>query len=320
LKKSFKSSERPAPRNPLALDSLHLLDVIVRNGSFAQAARALGCVPSAVTYAVRRLEGDLDVVLFDRSGHRARLTPAGEEMLSEGRHLLNAAEDLVRRVKRVAMGWDQEIRIALDGAIAFERLTPLIERFYEAAPTQVRVLRELLGGTWDALSSGRADLAIGAPRGGPEATRHGTSYRTIELGRLQFVFAIAPLHPLASVPTPIPLSELRRYRQIVVADTSRELAPRTAGLFGAPDVLVVPDMAAKLTAQAAGLGVGHLPEPLAREAVARGELVVRKTARAPEDEPVNDVCIAWRTDARSKALEWWIEELRKPAQRAALLK
>src|SRR5215813_8499917 len=101
----------------LTLDALRLIDAIARSGSFAQAARALGRVPSAVTYSVRRLEEDLDVLLFDRRGHRARLTPAGAEMLREGRHLLAAADDLVRRVKRVARGWEQEMRIALDGVI-----------------------------------------------------------------------------------------------------------------------------------------------------------------------------------------------------------
>src|SRR5262250_1941111 len=103
----------PAPT--LTFESLALIDAIVRYGSFAQAARALGRVPSAVTYSVRRLEEDLDVLLFDRRGHRAQLTPAGAEMLREGRHLLAAADDLVRRVKRVARGWEQELRIALDG-------------------------------------------------------------------------------------------------------------------------------------------------------------------------------------------------------------
>ena len=54
----------------LTLEALQLIDAIVRHGSFAQAARALGRVPSAVTYSVRRLEEDLDVLLFDRRGHR----------------------------------------------------------------------------------------------------------------------------------------------------------------------------------------------------------------------------------------------------------
>ncbi len=46
--------------SPLTLDALQLVDAIDRRGSFAGAAAELGRVPSAVTYAVRKLEDDLD--------------------------------------------------------------------------------------------------------------------------------------------------------------------------------------------------------------------------------------------------------------------
>ena len=58
------------------LAALTLVRSIARRGSFAAAARALGKVPSAVTYTVRQLEQELDVLLFDRRGNRAALTEA----------------------------------------------------------------------------------------------------------------------------------------------------------------------------------------------------------------------------------------------------
>jgi DNA-binding transcriptional LysR family regulator len=303
----------------LSLEALQLVDAIARHGSFAQAAHALDRVPSAVTYSVRRLEEELDVLLFDRRGHRAQLTPAGTELLREGRHLLAAADDLVRRVKRVARGWEQEIRIALDGVIAFECLLPALERFCAVAPTQVRISNEVLGGTWDALAAGRADLVIGAAQSGPDATRLGAAYRSLELGRMPFVFAVSPRHPLASVPSPLPLAELRRHRQVIVADTSQQLSPRSAGTFGAPDVLVVPTMQAKLAAQAAGLGVGYLPEPIARTALKHGDLIAKQTEHARGDDSGVALHVAWRVDARGKALVWWLDQFKTPQQRAALL-
>ena len=66
---------------PITPELLTLVDAIARHGSFAKAAREQGKVPSAVTYAIRKLEDGLDVLLFDRSGQRARLTPAGEALL-----------------------------------------------------------------------------------------------------------------------------------------------------------------------------------------------------------------------------------------------
>ena len=78
----------------LSLEALEVIDAIARKGSFAAAAESLFKVPSALTYTVRKLEEDLGVSLFNRSGHRATLTEAGAELLNEGRNLLNAASEL----------------------------------------------------------------------------------------------------------------------------------------------------------------------------------------------------------------------------------
>ena len=48
----------------------------------------------------------------------------------------------------------------------------LVAEFYAAnTGTRVKLLHEVLGGTWDALAAGRADLAVGAsgdaPSGAP---------------------------------------------------------------------------------------------------------------------------------------------------------
>jgi DNA-binding transcriptional LysR family regulator len=300
----------------LTLDALQLIDAIARRGSFAGAADELGRVPSAVTYAVRRLEDDLDVLLFDRRGYRARLTPAGEELLREGRHLLAAADELAQRVRRVASGWEQELTLALDNLIPFARLVPLLDEFMRIAPTQVKISDEVLGGTWDALMSGRADLAIGAIQEGPEPSRLGAGYRAEPLGTVSFVFAVAPSHPLAAVGSPLPAGELRKHRQVVVADTSQRMAPRAAGLLGLADVLTVPTLAAKIAAQKAGLGCGFLPAHLVRDALARGELIVKTTDQERGDSTMH---MAWRNDARGKAVAWWLEKLRTSATRAALV-
>ncbi|WP_254774323.1 LysR family transcriptional regulator [Marinobacter sp. AC-23] len=86
----------------ITIDALKVLDAIDRKGSFAGAASVLFRVPSAISYTVHKLEEDLNVTLFDRSGHRAILTPAGHYLLEEGRTLLEAAENLAHSTRQVA--------------------------------------------------------------------------------------------------------------------------------------------------------------------------------------------------------------------------
>lgn len=296
----------------ITLDLLHMLDAIEHHGSFTAAADALHRVPSALSHAIAKLEGELGLPLFLREGRRATLTPAGRTLLDEGRHLLRAADELERRVQRIATGWEAELRIAVDMIIPAERLYPAIDRFYaDGLGTQIRLFYEVLGGVWDALATGRADLAIGAP--GDMPARSGISSRL--LGDTRLLFMVAPHHPLAAWPGPIPSSELLRHRAIALADTSRELTARTAGLLEGQDVLRVPDMQAKGAAQVAGLGVGHLPRWLAEREAAAGRLVEKALS---EPRPCIPLHLAWRTRHSGKALEWFLDELAKNAEIEAL--
>jgi DNA-binding transcriptional LysR family regulator len=65
----------------ITIDALKVLDAIDRKGSFAGAASELFRVPSAISYTVQKLEEDLSVSVFDRTGHKAVLTPAGRYLL-----------------------------------------------------------------------------------------------------------------------------------------------------------------------------------------------------------------------------------------------
>ena len=292
-----------------------MLQSIARAGSFAAAARAIGLVPSALTYRVRQIEQALDVLLFDRSTRQARLTPAGAELLTEGGHVLEAIDAMANRVKRVATGWEPQLTIAVDSIMSRTTLMELCESFFALGPpTRLRVREETLSGTLFALTSGQADLAIGVPD-----NTHSSDIHTRLLGDVRFVYAVAPHHPLASAQEPLTDSLLRQHRAIAAADSIQQGHGLTIGLFGGQEVFTVATMQAKIDAQLRGMGGGFLPECMASAYIATGRLVVRRTERA---ERVVRLHYAWRGASRPKqgrALQWWLKQLDSPATRAALL-
>lgn len=289
----------------LTLDALLVLDAIDRRGSFAGAAQELHRVPSAVTYTVQKLEEDVGTAVFDRSAHRAKLTAAGRELLASGRHLLRAAEDLEARVKRVATGWETELGLAYDSTLPLRPLLALLQEFYQVGcGTRLRITSEVLGGNWDALASGRADLVIGAPWDAPP----GGGYTSQALGQMEWVFAVAPDHPLAAAPEPLTSLDIQAHRAVTAADSSRNLPPRTSGLLSGQETLTVPDLAAKVAAQAAGLGVGHLPRYLAEREAAAGRLVIKQTEEPKVSAPIY---LAWRTQHKGNALQWFAQRLER---------
>lgn len=309
-------------RNALTPDALAMVDAIARCGSFAAAARELGKVPSALTYSVRQLEEALDVLLFDRSSRQARLTAAGTEMLTEGRRLLAEMDAVANRVKRVAAGWETQLTVAVDSVISRITVFELCEAFYalDGPGTRLRLRSEVLAGTLEALTSGQADLAIGCA----ELTAPPAGIRSLPLGEMSFVFAVAPHHPLAKSDEPLSDAELLRHRAVAVADSAQREAPLTVNLLPGQDVLTVASVPAKIEAHLRGLGCGFLAEPMVREHIRAGLLVVRPVQR--QLTRVRLAC-AWRVqrtdDGRDvppgRALAWWLEQLEAPATRKALL-
>lgn len=90
-------------QSPITLEALHILDAIDRRGSFAAAANELDRAPSSLSYQIQKLEQDLDIIIFDRSGHKAHFTEAGKLILERGRAILQASEKLVNDATLLVM-------------------------------------------------------------------------------------------------------------------------------------------------------------------------------------------------------------------------
>jgi DNA-binding transcriptional LysR family regulator len=292
-----------------------MLQTIAATGSFAAAARALGVVPSALTYRVRQIEDALDVLLYDRSSRQARLTEAGAELLREGARLLEEIDAVANRVKRVATGWEPQFTIAVDSIISKATVMELCEAFFALnPPTRIKLRDETLSGTLEALTSGQADLALGVAE-----SNNNTGIQSQPLGDVRFVYAVAPHHPLAKAIEPLTDEVLREHRAVAVADTITRGGGMTIGLLGGQDVFTVATMQAKLDAQLRGLGSGFVPESMAHTYIDTGRLVVKQINRAQRLVRVN---YAWRQARESglgRALQWWLNQLESPATRAALL-
>lgn len=287
----------------ISLDSLLVLDAVDRLGTFAAAAEELFRVPSTISYTISKLEQDLDVKLFHRHGPKVALTQAGKELLTEGRYLLGAAYEIEDRVKRVASGWETRLTIGMDTIFNPSCLAAEIDAFYDVAPkTQLGFLHDSLSGTWEALLDRRADFLIGAAGHGPT----GGGYKTKLIGMMDFVFAIAPGHPLAKIERPLHKRDLLQYRAITVSDTVRKSVSRSIGVVGGQSTLSVPNMQTKLNLQKAGLGVGFVPAQMAEPAIQSGHLMVKEVE---EPRPAEPLYLAWRTGEKGHALKWWIENL-----------
>ena len=294
----------------LTLDALVVLDAIDRAGSFAAGAERLFRVPSAVSYTIHKLEQDLGIRIFDRSGHRARLTSTGEQLLRDGRVLINLAEELERKVKQVHAGWEARLAIGVADVVPRSAVYPLLSAFYDTPghqSTYLHVTTETQASCWETLLAGRSDLVIGAPEPGPNVN----GYRTQPLGEVQLALVVPSAHPLARAQEPLASEVLLQYR--VVRQVPRPFGRRLNE--GNDELVAVDDYQSQVEAIRHGLGIGYVPAYLVGEDVEAGRLVTKAVADAPKLR----LAAAWRTGRAGRGLQWFLDRLSDGELRARLV-
>jgi DNA-binding transcriptional LysR family regulator len=287
----------------LSRSTLELLDAITRAGSFSGAGVLLNKVPSAVSHSVKQLEDDLGVTLFDRNHRNVSLTTAGQYFVNEARAMLKHMDRMEANVVRIAKGWRPSLTIAVDVILSLEHLNQLITAFsQEFDDVELRVRMEIFNGVWDALVTGRADIAIGATTAIPVDGQF--DYK--EMGSIDWVFVVGKTHPLAENSAGMGALELSPYPSIGLEDTSREIPRRTTWRLPHQRKLIVPNWEVALDAAKSGAGVGYFPQHVASRSILEGSLIEKCLSEPKAPSPC---CLAWSTDEQSPALTWVLEYL-----------
>lgn len=289
----------------ITLDALTVVDAIATGGSFSAAAEALHKTTPAVTYSVQKLERELGVAIFDRSGHRAVLTPAGEELLTQGRQVLRSMGDLQCRLQRIASGWESELTIAVGEMVLAKNLFALIDECQNHnRNTRIRLANECTSSDWVDSSSKQADLIIGAPGG--VHTPDGYAMRS--LADIDISFVVATSHPLAKKSRRIKCDDVIEHRIVIVSDSLHEFPAGTPDAFLGRDVLSVPDLQSKYEAILSGLGVGYLPTYMVEDDIKVGRLLAKHLEELKSSLPL---IVQWRTTNPGKTLDWFLENLQR---------
>lgn len=287
----------------LTLESLRVMDAIDRRGSFAAAADELGRVPSALSYTMQKLEEELDVILFDRSGHRTKFTNVGRMLLERGRVLLEAADKLTSDAEALAKGWETHLTLVCEALVPASDLFPLVDKLSDKSDTQLSILTEVLAGAWERLESGKADIVI-AP---DMHFRSSSEINSKPLYSISHVYVASPDHPIHQEPEPLSDVTRVKYRGIAVADTARERPVITVQLLDKQQRLTVSTIEDKRNALLAGLGVATMPYPLVEQDIREGRLRVVSAEYSHQ----TNIIMAWRRDSMGEAKSWCLREIPK---------
>lgn len=184
--------------------------VAAEEQSFTRSANRVHIHQSALSRAIKELEEELGVQLFERGKGRIRLTWSGEVFREDVRRLLSFLNHARTRTKAAEHGYRGYLRIALTDGLAQPRMTELLERCRAEEPlTEIRVLEMTVSEMIQALKFDQIDAGFTIHSG------HEVDGQCKEVAWTdRLVFAIPSHHPLAARDK-VPLSEAAMHPMII---------------------------------------------------------------------------------------------------------
>lgn len=252
----------------ITIDQLRVFRQVAEKGGFSAAARAMHRAQSAVTYAVQKLEEQVDLPLFDRGGYRPTLSEAGRALLPRAGRILEELEGFAAQARGIAGGLEPEVSLVAEAMYPMPRLVRVLSEFQREFPSvQLRIQVESLGATSEAVLDGRADLGVALEF----AAAVLPDLDTVPMGHIELVPVAAPSHPLAKLRGKISLEALRDHVQLVLADRSKLTEGRDYSVF-AVRTWRLADLGARHEMLLAGLGWGSMPRHMIEEDLKAGRL------------------------------------------------
>ncbi len=270
---------------------------------FGRAAARLGIAQPPLSQAIRNLERELDVVLFERTSRRVALTPAGAALFVRAEALIAASQAAVEDVRRVGKGAAGTLSVGVMSAAMLDMLIAPLRRLRETAPGLEIDIRQMASEAQIvAIADGRLDVGLVdvTPRAEP-FPRGRRRIATETAWREAWLVALPPEHPLASARslklealTDEPMMSLPRapatgfYDQVIALCQAAGFSPHI--------LREVEQLPALLTLVAAGHGIALVPACV--HTAWRG--AVRCVPLGPA--PSIGVTLAWDAEASSAGI------------------
>jgi len=279
----------------MTLTELKYIVAVARERHFGKAADACFVSQPTLSVAVKKLEEELDLKLFERSANEVTVTPLGEEIVRQAQSVLEQAaniKDIAKRGKDPLAG---ALKLGVIYTIAPYLLPDLVRQVITRTPQMPLMLQEnFTVKLLEMLRTGEIDCAILAEPF-PD-----TNLAIAPLYDEPFVAAVPSTHPLAACSS-ITAEELKQETMLLLGnghcfrDHVLEVCPEFARFSSSTEGIRKSFEGSSLETikhmVAAGMGVTLVP----RLSVPKGELAAlgspakaRKGAKAkgaPSDEP-----------------------------------
>lgn len=145
----------------MTLTELKYIVAVARELHFGKAAEACFVSQPTLSVAVKKLEEELDIKLFERSANEISITPLGEEIVRQAQSVLEQAAGIKEIAKRGKDPLSGPLKLGIIYTIAPYLLPSLVRQIIDHSPQMPLILQEnFTVKLLDMLRTGEIDCAI----------------------------------------------------------------------------------------------------------------------------------------------------------------
>lgn len=250
----------------MTLEQLKSLQAIVEGGSLRVAAQNLHRTQPTISVAIKNLEKELGLKLFDRAQYRNKLTPHGEALYEKAKLVLGQAQSFENLAKQLTAGEELEVGIAFTSAVPVSPILHTIRQCKIEFPrTRLEIYSENGMGPLDLLEDGQVSLLI------IPWIKNIETLESMHFMSLRFVSVISAASPLLKKYRVVPKAAIKKHPQVIIS--GRKNSTTSYGILEGGDQWRVNDFQTKKELIVQGMGWGSLPEHLIKEELEQGLLV-----------------------------------------------
>src|ERR1700744_1793820 len=237
----------------VTVQQLQCLDAVADAGGVQAAALRLGRTHPSVSSAIRGLEAQLGLNLFDRSGYRMSLTAEGRVVLEEARGVLRQLATLKTHAAQLALGEETALRVGIGDLSPLPATLGLLRDFFAETTTRLDLMFEALAGPAERLHADQADLIFHF------IDKADPRLEFIDLGEVRLIPVCAAGYAPARSADVITAEHVRHWTQCVIRDTAQAGTGSSYYLIDGARRITVSDQLMKLEVILQGMAWGHMP-------------------------------------------------------------
>ncbi|WP_353666620.1 LysR family transcriptional regulator [Marinomonas sp. THO17] len=256
----------------MKIDQIKAFIAVVETGSFRSAADTIHKTQPSISAAVKALEQQYKITLFDRNNYRPSLTAEGHAFFRQAKKLMSQATQLESLGHELAKGVSTSpLHLCLSQISVNQDCLNRIQAFQtQHNDIDLNLSTDHLYGLQDRLAKGKAEIAIG-PRYGLD-DRHSM----LELYKMEMITVLSPnlLAKLHATSNKLKQSALHNLPQILVANTSsNDSSHGHRHVLATGKRWYVNDFQVKKSLLLSGLGWARMPKHMILTELEAGQLL-----------------------------------------------